>query len=413
MSYKIEYSHKGKISGRFELPASKSISNRVLIINALSGSDKSVANLAKCDDTDVMVKALTSDSHLVDIGAAGTSMRFLTAYLSIQPGEWTITGSQRMKERPIQILVDALRSIGADIEYAENEGFPPLKIRGKEIDGGDVEIDGSVSSQYISALMMIAPMLKKGLRIHLLNGVASVPYINLTLWIMMEFGADASFSGNIIEVKPTKYKPFDYTVESDWTGASYWYQIAALADVDEIFLPHLFKTSMQGDVILKDLFLINLGVSTEYVDGGVKLRKEKIIYNPDVFEFDFIDCPDLAQTVVVTCCVLNRKFRFTGLKSLKIKETNRILALQQELKKFGYILTEPEAGALEWNGEKCDEDANISVDTYKDHRMAMAFAPIVLRHAPFVVNEPEVVSKSYPDYWKEFGKIEGIKISNS
>ncbi len=409
MSYKIEYSHKGKISGRFELPASKSISNRVLIINALSGSDKSVANLAKCDDTDVMVKALTSDSHLVDIGAAGTSMRFLTAYLSIQPGEWTITGSQRMKERPIQILVDALRSIGADIEYAENDGFPPLKIRGKEIEGGDVEIDGSVSSQYISALMMIAPMLKKGLRIHLLNGVASVPYINLTLWIMNQFGAEAFFSGNIIEVKPTKYRPIDYVVESDWTGASYWFQITALADVDEIFLPALFEKTMQGDGVLRDIFS-HLGVSTEFVDGGVKLRKTEVKEEAGIFEWDFIDCPDLAQTVVVTCCVLNRRFRFTGLKSLKIKETNRILALQQELKKFGYILTEPEEGSLEWNGEKCDEDANISVYTYKDHRMAMAFAPIVLRHAPFVVNEPEVVSKSYPDYWKEFGKIEGIKI---
>lgn len=409
MSYKIEYNHKGSISGRFELPASKSISNRVLIINALSGSNKNVANLAKCDDTDVMVKALTSDSHLVDIGAAGTSMRFLTAYLSIQPGEWTITGSQRMKERPIQILVDALRSIGADIEYAENEGFPPLKIRGKEIEGGDVEIDGSVSSQYISALMMIAPMLKKGLRIHLLNGVASVPYINLTLWIMNQFGADASFSGNIIEIKPTKYKPIDYTVESDWTGASYWFQIAALADVDEIFLPALFENTMQGDGVLRDIFS-HLGVSTEFVDGGVKLRKTDVKEETGIFEWDFIDCPDLAQTVVVTCCVLNRKFRFTGLKSLKIKETNRILALQQELKKFGYILIEPEEGSLEWNGKKCDEDANISVDTYKDHRMAMAFAPIVLRHAPFVVNEPEVVSKSYPDYWKEFGKIEGVKI---
>lgn len=409
MSYKIEYNHKGCISGRFELPASKSISNRVLIINALSGSNKNVANLAKCDDTDVMVKALTSDSHLVDIGAAGTSMRFLTAYLSIQPGEWIITGSQRMKERPIQILVDALRSIGADIEYAENEGFPPLKIRGKEIEGGDVEIDGSVSSQYISALMMIAPMLKKGLRIHLLNGVASVPYINLTLWIMNQFGADASFSGNIIEIKPTKYKPIDYTVESDWTGASYWFQIAALADVDEIFLPALFENTMQGDGVLRDIFS-HLGVSTEFVDGGVKLRKTDVKEETGIFEWDFIDCPDLAQTVVVTCCVLNRKFRFTGLKSLKIKETNRILALQQELKKFGYILIEPEEGSLEWNGKKCDEDANISVDTYKDHRMAMAFAPIVLRHAPFVVNEPEVVSKSYPDYWKEFGKIEGVKI---
>lgn len=409
MSYKISYNHKDKISGRFELPASKSISNRVLIINALSGSNKSVANLAKCDDTDVMVKALTSDSHLVDIGAAGTSMRFLTAYLSIQPGEWTITGSQRMKERPIQILVDALRSIGADIEYAENEGFPPLKIRGKEIEGGDVEIDGSVSSQYISALMMIAPMLKKGLRIHLLNGVASVPYINLTLWIMNQFGADASFSGNVIDVKPTKYKPIDYVVESDWTGASYWFQIAALADVDEIFLPALFDKTMQGDGVLRDIFS-HLGVATQFIDGGVKLRKTAIKDEADVFEWDFINCPDLAQTVVVTCCVLNRKFRFKGLKSLKIKETNRILALQQELKKFGYILTEPAEGELEWNGEKCDENANIAVDTYKDHRMAMAFAPIVLCHAPFIVNEPEVVSKSYPDYWKEFDKIAGINI---
>lgn len=282
MSYKIEYNHKGSISGRFELPASKSISNRVLIINALSGSDKSVANLAKCDDTDVMVKALTSDSHLVDIGAAGTSMRFLTAYLSIQPGEWTITGSQRMKERPIQILVDALRSIGAEIEYTENEGFPPLKIRGKEIEGGDVEIDGSVSSQYISALMMVAPMLKKGLRIHLLNGVASVPYINLTMWIMNQFGADASFAGNVIDVKPTKYKPIDYVVESDWTGASYWFQIAALADVDEIFLPALFDKTMQGDGVLREIFT-HLGVSTQFVDGGVKLRKSVIKDEADVF----------------------------------------------------------------------------------------------------------------------------------
>lgn len=412
-SYIVKYSNGSKISGTFKVPASKSISNRVLIINALAKAGAKLSNIASCDDTDVMVKALSQSPSLdkvetIDIGAAGTSMRFLTAYLSNTPGEWLITGTQRMKERPISILVDALRSVGAKIEYAENEGFPPLRIHGAQLEGGDIEIDGSVSSQYISALMMSAPYMKKGLSIKLLGNIASVPYILMTQSLMKTYGADVEFSGDLIRISSKKYDGIDYSVEGDWSGASYWYEICALTNTDKISLPYLFKDSLQGDSVVAKIFE-PLGVATEYNQEGVLLTKStrKVM---DVYEFDFIKCPDLAQTIVATCLALDQKFKFSGLKSLKIKETDRIAALIREFGKLGFILTETGEGELAWLGEKKDATGE-SIDTYKDHRMAMAIAPTSAKLGELVINDPMVVTKSYPKFWDEIVKTGVYKVA--
>lgn len=412
-SYIVKYSNGSKISGTFKVPASKSISNRVLIINALAKAGAKLSNIASCDDTDVMVKALSQSPSLdkvetIDIGAAGTSMRFLTAYLSNTPGEWLITGTQRMKERPISILVDALRSVGAKIEYAENEGFPPLRIHGAQLEGGDIEIDGSVSSQYISALMMSAPYMKKGLSIKLLGNIASVPYILMTQSLMKTYGADVEFSGDLIRISSKKYDGIDYSVEGDWSGASYWYEICALTNTDKISLPYLFKDSLQGDSVVAKIFE-PLGVATEYNQEGVLLTKStrKVM---DVYEFDFIKCPDLAQTIVATCLALDQKFKFSGLKSLKIKETDRIAALIREFGKLGFILTETGEGELAWFGEKKDATGE-SIDTYKDHRMAMAIAPTSAKLGELVINDPMVVTKSYPKFWDEITKTGVYKVA--
>ncbi|MCQ2200107.1 MAG: 3-phosphoshikimate 1-carboxyvinyltransferase [Paludibacteraceae bacterium] len=412
-SYIVKYSNGSKISGTFKVPASKSISNRVLIINALAKAGAKLSNIASCDDTDVMVKALSQSPSLdkvetIDIGAAGTSMRFLTAYLSNTPGEWLITGTQRMKERPISILVDALRSVGAKIEYAENEGFPPLRIHGAQLEGGDIEIDGSVSSQYISALMMSAPYMKKGLSIKLLGNIASVPYILMTQSLMKTYGADVEFSGDLIRISSKKYDGIDYSAEGDWSGASYWYEICALTNTDKISLPYLFKDSLQGDSVVAKIFE-PLGVATEYNQEGVLLTKSirKVM---DVYEFDFIKCPDLAQTIVATCLALDQKFKFSGLKSLKIKETDRIAALIREFGKLGFILTETGEGELAWLGEKKDATGE-SIDTYKDHRMAMAIAPTSAKLGELVINDPMVVTKSYPKFWDEIVKTGVYKVA--
>lgn len=405
-SFTIKYNDGSKVCGSFNVPASKSISNRVLIINALAKAGAKLSNIASCDDTDVMVKALSHKPSLervetVDIGAAGTSMRFLTAYLSNTLGEWLITGTQRMKERPISILVDALRSVGAKIEYAENEGFPPLRIHGTQLEGGMIEIDGSVSSQYISALMMSAPYMKQGLSIKLLGNIASVPYILMTQSLMKTYGAEVEFSGDLIKVSSKKYDGIDYSVEGDWSGASYWYEICALTNTDKITLPYLFKESLQGDSVVAKIFE-PLGVATEYNMDGVVLTK--ISRCPmDVYEFDFIKCPDLAQTIVATCLALGQKFKFFGLKSLKIKETDRIAALIREFGKLGFILVETGEGELAWLGDK-KEATGESIDTYKDHRMAMAIAPTSAKFGELVINDPMVVTKSYPKFWDEITK---------
>lgn len=381
-----------------QLPASKSICNRALILNALSYSPYEIQNLSDCDDTDVMVKALNSNDSHFDVKAAGTAMRFLTAFLSKVVGEWTITGTERMKNRPIRILVDALNAVGAKIEYLEKEGFPPLRIMGSALQGGEISLDGGVSSQYISALLMIAPLMEKGLTLHLQGKVISKPYIHLTLQLMKQYGVESEWVGSTIKVAPQSYRPLPYTVESDWSAASYWYEMMALSQQAEIELKGLFKESLQGDAAGAKLFA-QLGVATDYKAGGVVLRKngnvcQKLIY-------DFVNEPDLAQTFVTTCAFMDIPFRFTGLQSLKIKETDRIEALKCELRKLGYVLTDTNGSILEWNGERCEPEAHPAITTYEDHRMAMAFAPASLvRKEGIEIAHPEVVSKSYPHFWE-------------
>ena len=399
-----------RLRASVQLPASKSISNRALILNALSYSPYDIQNLSDCDDTEVMVRALNSDSRDFDIKAAGTAMRFLTAFLSKIVGEWTITGTERMKNRPIKLLVDALNSLGARIEYMEKEGYPPLRIFGSALQGGEISLAGGVSSQYISALLMIAPLMEKGLTLHLEGNIISRPYINLTLQLMEQFGVKATWNGQTIKILPQEYKPIRFTVESDWSAASYWYSIMALSKNAEIELLGLFKNSLQGDAAGAKLFA-QLGVGTAFTDRGVMLKyngnvTKKLIYN-------FVNEPDLAQTFVVTCVLLNIPFRFTGLQSLKIKETDRIEALKTELRKLGYLLTDSNDSILEWNGEHCEPEADPIIATYEDHRMAMAFAPAALvLPKGLKVADPEVVTKSYPAYWEDLRKAGFALIEN-
>ena len=399
-----------RLRASVQLPASKSISNRALILNALSYSPYDIQNLSDCDDTEVMVRALNSDSRDFDIKAAGTAMRFLTAFLSKIVGEWTITGTERMKNRPIKLLVDALNSLGARIEYMEKEGYPPLRIFGSALQGGEISLAGGVSSQYISALLMIAPLMEKGLTLHLEGNIISRPYINLTLQLMEQFGVKATWNGQTIKILPQEYKPIRFTVESDWSAASYWYAIMALLKNAEIELMGLFKNSLQGDAAGAKLFA-QLGVGTAFTDRGVVLKYngnavKKLIYN-------FVNEPDLAQTFVVTCVLLNIPFRFTGLQSLKIKETDRIEALKTELRKLGYLLTDSNDSILEWNGERCEPEADPIIATYEDHRMAMAFAPAALvLPQGLKVADPEVVTKSYPAYWEDLRRAGFALIEN-
>ena len=390
------------IRASIQLPASKSISNRALILNALSYSPYPVQNIARCDDTDVMVKALNSNSCDFDIKAAGTAMRFLTAFLSKIVGEWTITGTERMKNRPIKLLVDALNSLGARIEYIEKEGYPPLRIFGSALQGGEISLAGGVSSQYISALLMIAPLMENGLTLNLEGNIISRPYINLTLQLMEQFGVKATWKGQTIRILPQEYQPIRFTVESDWSAASYWYSMMALSKNADMELLGLFKNSLQGDAAGAKLFA-QLGVGTVFTNRGVQLK-----YNGNMAKkliYDFVNEPDLAQTFVVTCVLLNIPFRFTGLQSLKIKETDRIEALKTELRKLGYLLADSNDSILEWNGERCEPDADPVIATYEDHRMAMAFAPAALVLPQGIqIADPGVVTKSYPGYWEDLQK---------
>lgn len=390
------------------LPASKSISNRVLILNALSYSPYVIENLSDCDDTCVMVRALESNDTCFDIHAAGTAMRFMTAFLSKIVGEWVLTGSERMKQRPIKLLVDALCSLGAKIEYLEKEGFPPLKIYGSVLEGGKLSLNGNVSSQYISALLMIAPYMRKGLELHLIGNIVSKPYIHMTLQLMKAYGVEAQWQGNIIIVQPGEYRPIPFKIESDWSAASYWYEIAALLPGSEFELEGLRKNSVQGDSKIAEYFF-SLGISTQYTDSGVKIK-----YNGNMCRkmvCDLTDQPDLAQTLIVTCALKEIPFRFSGLQSLKIKETDRIEALKNELKKLGYLITDINDSILEWSGERCEAESEPIIETYDDHRMAMAFAPVSITRGSIIIRNPKVVNKSYPSYWKDIENA-GFKIKD-
>ncbi|MGL4851930.1 MAG: 3-phosphoshikimate 1-carboxyvinyltransferase [Phocaeicola sp.] len=418
------------INTTIQLPASKSISNRALIINALGKGTHTPQNLSDCDDTQVMVRALQAAvGETIDIMAAGTAMRFLTAYLTVTPGSRIITGTERMQNRPIQLLVNALRELGATIEYVKKEGYPPLQITGGSWTKGSICLPGNVSSQYISALLMIGPVLPHGLTVSLEGEVISRPYIDLTLQLMSDFGAQAEWkNSNELFVSPQPYQSVPYFVESDWSAASYWYQIVALAPQEAtVVLPALFEKSYQGDSQVAQLFGA-LGVETIYKNSKESNNHYELAEAKDTreqresnacssyvilrksgeavkrLEVNFINQPDLAQTFVVTCAMLGISFHFSGLQSLKIKETDRMAALITEMKKLGYVLTESEGSILSWEGERCEMAPDCSIDTYEDHRMAMAFAPASLVLPTLTINEPDVVSKSYPNYWNDLIK---------
>ena len=399
-----------------DLPASKSISNRALIIHALSGGDTLPQNISDCDDTEVIVNALQNMPEEINIKAAGTAMRFMTAYLSLIPGTHVLTGTERMKHRPIGTLVDALRQLGADIEYTGEQGFPPLRITGKQLPGGDLDMAGCISSQYISAMLIIGPLMEKGLRLHLTNDIISRPYIDLTLWMMGEYGAEAQWvSADTIVVEPKPYKSRNYFIENDWSAASYWYEMVALSDDPEatVRLTGLTDCSKQGDSVTRYIFSL-LGVKTvletkkQGVPQTVTLKRNGRCVPK--LEYDFVNSPDLAQTFVVTCLAKEIPFHFTGLATLKIKETDRIEALKREARKLGYVVESRNDCELLWDGERC-EPSDEGIDTYEDHRMALAFAPFALKRPGLGINNPQVVSKSYPKFWEDL-KAAGFEIKN-
>lgn len=390
------------INGEVKLPASKSISNRVLILNALSDSDMPVENLSDCDDTNHMLEVLNSDDCHFNIGHAGTAMRFLTAFLSRIVGRWEITGSERMQQRPVGVLVDALNRLGAHIEYAGQNGYPPLRIYGSYLKGGAIEIPASVSSQYISAILMIAPYMADGLQLTLTGKIVSRTYIDMTIALQREFGAEISVKGHCIHVKPGNYRPVHYRVESDWSGASYFYELLAMTESGQIILPGLLPESLQGDSHQTEVWK-QLGVHTRFTSQGVVIERKNS--DPTSLKYDFTEMPDLVQSFAVACCIRNIPFEFSGVETLRIKETDRISALITELKKLGYILTTGDGSQLIWNGERRQAQTHPRIMTYNDHRMAMAFAPAALKHPGLTIVDQEVVSKSFPTYWEQLSAL--------
>ena len=406
MQYKLKVPQQ--IQTTITLPASKSISNRALIIHALAGGKVKPKNLSDCDDTEVMIRGLRDLPEVIDIKAAGTAMRFMTAYLSTTEGEHIITGTERMQQRPIALLVDALHELGADIEYTTLEGYPPLRIHGRKLEGGRLEIPGNVSSQYISALLMIGPTLRNGLELRLTGDIVSRPYIDLTLHVMHEYGCQIEWTDiDTISLKPQQYADREYLIENDWSAASYWYELLAMGGNwdSEVVLPGLHNGSRQGDASVRHMFSL-LGVKTTFEErDGMEvavLRKHDAVMPR--FEYDFINQPDLAQTLVAACCGLKIPFHFKGLASLKIKETDRIEALKTELRKLGFIIHDRNDSELFWDGETCAAEYQPVIETYDDHRMAMAFAPLAYRFPNLHINHPEVVSKSYPHFWDDLKK---------
>jgi 3-phosphoshikimate 1-carboxyvinyltransferase len=404
MIYKIN--HKSKdVFTKIHLASSKSESNRALIINALTKNTCDIQNVSTARDSVTMNRLLNSNDEVLDVIDAGTTMRFLTAFLSLRKEERVITGTPRMCERPIGILVDALREIGAEIEYLEKEGYPPLKLKGMEVQKKNrIQIRGDVSSQYISALLMIAPNLPLGLSLDLTGEIGSVPYINMTLQMMSEFGISYDFSGSSITIHAQPYKPSAFYVESDWSGASYWFSIAALAKSSSIELVGLKKNSLQGDAAIVP-FLEQLGVTTFYKDNSIQLTKLQDFQLPKSISIDFTNCPDIAQTLAVICAGLGVELVMKGVESLKIKETDRLAALEIELAKFGVEVKETSSQTYTIKGLATVNGQNIH--TYDDHRMAMAFAPLALLGKVEIEN-PGVVVKSYPSYWDDL-KLAGFE----
>jgi 3-phosphoshikimate 1-carboxyvinyltransferase len=416
-----------KVNCTIQLTGSKSECNRALIIQALSGGMVTVQNISNAADTVTLDRVLreargasredrienhstlaitipqpaTRTPYHVNIGPAGTAMRFLTAYFSFQEGEVLLTGSERMKQRPIGVLVDALRDIGAQIDYAENDGYPPLKIKGSTGQLKDkISIRGNISSQYITALLLVAARLPLGLKLQIEGELTSRPYVEMTLAMLKQAGIQHQWEGDTISIARQEFTPTSLYVEPDWSAASYWYAIAALADEAELFLPGLTSYSLQGDSVITEL-MANFGITSQFKDGGVRLKKEA---KPVIRKiFDLKECPDLAQTIIVVCAAIGHDATFTGLETLKIKETDRVAALQNELAKMGVKLIEKgQVYKLDCSEKFVPE--NISIKTYEDHRMAMAFAPLALLIPQLEIEDSMVVEKSYPAFWDDLKK---------
>jgi 3-phosphoshikimate 1-carboxyvinyltransferase len=426
MSPDILLTKAGKtVNGTVQLTGSKSECNRALVIEALSGGKVSVKNISDAADTVTLAGILKSavgssksevlfgdnsafqNPHSeINIGPAGTAMRFLTAYFTLQDEAIVLTGSERMKQRPIGILVDALRKLGAEISYEENEGFPPICIKGNINQlTNTISIKGNISSQYITALLLIAAKLPMGLELHIEGELTSKPYVEMTLAMLQQAGIQHQWNDNVITIAYQEFKETALPVEPDWSAASYWYSIAALAEEADLFLTGLTAYSLQGDSVITEI-MANFGITSQFRDGGVHLKKEA---KPVVRKvFDLKSCPDLAQTVIVVCAALNHEATFTGLETLKIKETDRIKALQNELAKIGVKLIEKgEIYKLD-----CSEKfipPRVFINTYDDHRMAMAFAPLALLIPEVEIEDAKVVEKSYPAFWTDLEKV-GFKV---
>ena len=419
MSNNITVSRNNKIvKATIQLTGSKSECNRALVIEALSKGKVTVTNISDAADavtlagilrgavssllsvaSEITTQTTDNSPQITDIGPAGTAMRFLTAYFTLQAGEVLLTGTERMKQRPIGILVDALRSLGANISYPENEGYPPLYIKGDfEQLTDNISIKGDISSQYITALLLIASSLPKGLNLHIDGELTSRPYVEMTLSMLQQAGIQHQWTDNVISIAPQDFRETSIWVEPDWSAASYWYAVAALADEAELLLPGLTSYSLQGDSVITEL-MANFGITSQFKDGGVHLKKEP---KPVIRKiFDLKSCPDLAQTLIVVCAALGHDATFTGLETLKIKETDRIAALQNELIKMGVRLTEKGlVYKLDCSHKFIPE--HITIKTYEDHRMAMAFAPLALVIPQVEIEEAEVVNKSYPAFWQDF-----------
>jgi len=400
---------KEEIKSFISLPASKSLTNRMLTIQALCEDRIKVKNISPSRDSEVLVAAYKNLSNkIIDIGATGTAMRFLTAFLSLLPGERILTGSERMKQRPISELVNILKELGANIEYQEKEGFPPLKIIGKELQAKPISIKGNISSQYISAILMIAPYLNTDLQIEITNRILSKDYIWMTIKLMQKFGINVEWNDNLVNVKSGKYNPGEIIIESDWSSASYWYEIISLSQDSMVELTGLKPNSLQGDSVLIDLYK-TLGVDSAFTNFGIRIKNIPTICT--FFEYDFTDCPDLAQTITVTLVAKNIPFKLYGLDNLSIKETDRIQALIIEFEKLGIHLSSESNNTLEWRGgDSIQVPKDHSVETYEDHRMALAFAPLSIITNELLINDPDVIIKSYPKYWDDLKSIGfGIK----
>lgn len=408
MNYKIFPPSRTRTT-TVRLPLSKSISNRVLMMRKLTPGNPKMPNLASCDDTFAMIKAFTETSaESINVGAAGTAMRFLTAYFASFPGRTVfIDGSERMRQRPIGPLVDALRSLGADIEYTGEEGYPPLRIKGTQMKGGKVELDANISSQYVSALMMIGPAMDNGLTITLKGRPASMPYIIMTLMMMLKAGIQVMLHDDTITIAHGPYRDCDFKVEADWSAASFWYGLVAVGATDSICLEGLEHRSIQGDSSVVQIYN-RLGVATDKIaDRETVLTR--LGKTTSCLETDLNDNPDLAQIIAVTCCLKYIPFRLTGLNTLPLKETDRLMALKTELHKLGFDITIENNDSLIWNGEITDIQPSPRICTYNDHRMAMSFAAASVMFPGIMIENAEVVNKSYPKFWDDLTQA-GFKV---